>query len=186
MNFSKSPSRSINTKSESNIRLKGGEMKETCRKLQDDLFILLKQNKEIQSKIVRFQSDTMTLVQFSKDENRNFLSRLKKAVEKKAVQKVVFSTTDVFVNKHLEQIKSTLQKKGLCSDEVNKIRETQTKLEVSKSSEVLSTQTINTAANRNYENGFLIDAICAHRIKNVPSAFRAMKYAKLLQESSTE
>lgn len=193
MSYSKSPAKMDKIKSEAFLKPKNIDSKDNVRKLQDQLFLILKQNKDIQSRVVKSQSDNSNTIQISKEENKDFLSRLKKVVEKKTSQKVVFSSNDSFIEKHFEQIKEVLAKKGYSLNEVNNIREPSIKSDVGKAYDCFQTtfeiktpresfplSETHVCVTEKTVNDFVVEVLNAHDIKNVSSHFRALSHANFM------
>ena len=196
MAYSKSPSRPTKIMSETFLKNKTPEFNDSNRKLQDELFSILKENKELQSRVVRHQTDSSSVIQLMKEENKNFLSRLKKAVEKKTSQKMTFSTSDPFILKNLELIKISLKKKGFAMGNLVESKEELDKYDVSKSNKFSRQPSIKTVvkettitSNKNVDsqidknNEVFLDILETKESSCVSSNLRALIYSRLISDN---
>lgn len=203
MNYSKSPSRTLKIKSESYLRPKVVEPKaDQCRKLQDELFAILKQNKDLQSKIAKLQTETAAMVQTNKEENKAFLTRLKKAVDHKSAQRAVMGANDPFVGKHMEQIREALGRRGYTVEEsARTIEKSPSRNDFGRGEQLLTptaslrstrlqsleSETPTTDAQRQsqpqLETSAILTVLEAHGLRTLPSNLRAMAHARLLEST---
>jgi hypothetical protein len=186
MNYSKSPSRTTKIKSESFLKPKVTDAKgDSCRKLQDELFAVLRQNKDLQARTARLQNEAASVTQTSKDESKAFLSRLKKAVEHKAVQRSIFNINDPFVGKHFDQIREALHERGYPVGEIGKPKEAAKdpegpRVASSRSTTILKSQEV-IITPPDTSDELVRNALTSAQIQNLPSRYRAILHSKKLE-----